>query len=119
MSRELQDASREKQKTSDLSSTLPLKKGSLSSFGSGACLLDPALLQEVLASPYEAMCAFLTITLHLKRAHGLPGPSSLDEMSQAVCKKIQAATSFDRLPARAEKLPRQLPASCGTAAGYP
>ena len=94
MSRELQDVSREKQKTSDLSSTLPLKKGSLSSFGSGACLLDPALLQEVLASPYEAMCAFLTITLHLKRAHGLPGPSSLDEMSQAVCKKIQAANGM-------------------------
>ena len=59
--------------------------------GVSAGVLDPDILREMYLSPSEALCAFLTITLHLKRAHGLPGPSSLDEMAQSVCNRVQSA----------------------------
>ncbi|QDZ25538.1 DUF3508 domain-containing protein [Chloropicon primus] len=85
-SREMQDEARDKQKSKSKETT-----SSSGKFGSSACLLEPTMLQDIFLSPSEAFCAFLTITLHLKRAHGLPGPSSLDEMSQAVCQRIQAA----------------------------
>ena len=90
MSREIQDQLRDKNKGAESKASAIGDKG-YRTFGSGACLLDSSLLRDMLLSPSEAICAFLTITLHLKRAHGLPGPSSLDEMAQSVCKRIQAA----------------------------
>ena len=89
MSREMQDTAKENQKQSQITTSSSSKK-----FGSGACLLDNKLLHEMFHSPSEALCAFLTITLHLKRAHGLPGPSSLDEMAHFVCKRIQSACGY-------------------------
>ena len=72
-SREMQDEAREKQKHKPKDGTLVASSRSSSKLGSTACLLDEKILNEMLLSPSEALCAFLTITLHLKRAHGLPG----------------------------------------------
>ena len=50
-------------------------------------LLKESILKDKVHSPSEALCAFLAITLHMKRSHGLPGPTTLEEMSQTVCKR--------------------------------
>ena len=78
-SREIQDEAREtkKQQLGRETSTgvLYYEEGVVQTKDSlsGACALDSKLLQSMFSGPSEALCAFLTITLHLKRAHGLPG----------------------------------------------
>ncbi len=79
-SREFQDETRETQKQQLLgretsSGVLYYEEGVVQTKDavSGACALESKLLRDMFAGPSEALCAFLTITLHLKRAHGLPG----------------------------------------------
>ncbi len=59
--------------------------------GKSVGLLEDGILRDMLESPNEMLCAFIAITMHMKRSHGLPGPTTLDEMAQAVQKRLAVA----------------------------